>query len=89
MEAYCHSVEKGHGIKLPTSTWLIVHSSVHLPGGSTILVNFELVEDQFQMMQVVLPKYSPSVISTAKYVEESLAFKLQVQMRFIMEDRQA
>ena len=28
---------------LPTSTWLILHSSVHLPGGTTTLViNFEL-----------------------------------------------
>ena len=83
MEAYFHSVEKGYGIELPTSTWLILHSSVHLPGGCTTPINFELVEDQFQQLQVVLPKYSPSVISIAKYVEESLAFKLQVQMHFM------
>ena len=65
-----------YGIELPTSTWLIIHSGVHLPGGSTILANFELVEDQFQVVEVVLPKHSLSVISIAKYVEESLAFKL-------------
>ena len=47
-------------------------------------MNFELVGDQFPQLEVVFPTHTPSTISTAKYVEELLASKLQVQMHFTL-----
>ena len=83
MEAYFHSVEKGYGIELPTSTWLILHSSVHLPGGHTAVINTGHVEGQFQEVKVALPHFTLPIVSTVKYVEELLLSNLQVPMGFI------
>ena len=76
-------MEKGYGIELPTSTWLILHSSVHLLGGSTAVVNTEHVEGQFQEVKVALPRFTLPIVSTVKYVEELLLSNLQVLMDFI------
>ena len=74
---------KGYGIKLPTSTWLILHSSVHLPGGHTAVINTGHVEGQFQEVKVALPHFTLPIVSTVKYVEELLLSNLQVLMDFI------
>ena len=83
MEAYSHNVEKEYGIELPTSTWPIPHSSVHLPGGCTLEINPGPVGDQFHQFKLPPLHFTQPIVSTVKFAEELRLYRLQVLMDFI------
>ena len=62
---------------------MILHSSVHLPGESTLLMESDCVHDQLLLERVALVHSILLIINIARCVEESLATNLEVQLPLI------
>ena len=76
-------VDQESGVEWPTLIWFTLHTHVHLPGGSAVLVESELVGGLVPVEEVVQLQTILSIFSTAKCVVELLGINMRAQTIFL------
>ena len=71
-------------IFVAASKLMTPHSSVHHPGGSTMLMESEPVVNSPEVVEVVMPHSTELVNNTERYVGESLDTKLVQRKDFFL-----